>query len=188
MTRLIVILCAAILAAFGQQDIYPAAKDGGNYMHNYYVPPAPGSYPWYPDWGPAGKYVAVSLLGSIWKVDVATGDAEQLTYDRRYHSSADWSPDGKWIIYTADENNRNVQLAILNVATGETRSLTEDQHLYLDPVFSPSGDRVAYVSTYPNGHFNVYVRPIRNGAWSGPPVAVTTHHQYLSHRDRRDRH
>ena len=51
-------------------------------MHNYYLPPAPGSYPWAPDWSPDGKSITISLLGSIWKVDPDTGDATQLTYDK----------------------------------------------------------------------------------------------------------
>src|SRR5262245_11555778 len=122
-----------VLAALsdGQKQIYPAAKDGGNYMHNYYVPPAPGSYPWHPDWSPDGKQIAISLLGSIWRVDAASGDVAQLTCNRGYHSSPDWSADGKWIVYTSDEDNLRIHLEILNVATGETRALTNDDHVYL---------------------------------------------------------
>lgn len=182
MIRAIALLIVAAQFAPGQKQLYPAAKDGGNYMHNYYLPPAPSSYPWYPEWSPDGKYLAVSLLGSIWKVDATTGDASQLTYGKSYHSSPEWSPDGKWIVYTADDDNRRIQLELLNVATGESRALTDDDHLYLDPVFSPDGSRLAYVSTQPNGHFNLYVRSFKNGEWSGPPVALTSDHQY--ERDR----
>ena len=69
----------------------------------------------------------------------------------------------KWIIYTADDDGRPIQLEILNTATGESHALTNDNHLYMDPVFSPDGSRVAYVSSKPNGYFNIYVRPIRDG-------------------------
>jgi dipeptidyl aminopeptidase/acylaminoacyl peptidase len=178
MKRTFLLLLALTQISWGQRTLYPVAKEGGTYMHNYYLPPSPGSYPWAPDWSPDGKSIAVSLLGSIWKVDVATGDAVQLTYDTNYHSSPGWSPDGKWLLYTSDGNNRKIQLQILNVASGQSHALTADDHLYLDPVFSPDGSRVAYVSTYPNGHFNLYVRPIRNGDWAGPPVALTTDRTY----------
>ena len=50
--------------------------------------------------------------------------------------------------------------------------------MYLDPVFSPDGERVAYVSTEPNGHFNLYVRRIRDGAWAGPPIPVSSDRRY----------
>jgi Tol biopolymer transport system component len=185
LTRTMRALCVFMVAAeigLSQKQLYPAAKDGGNYMHNYYLPPAPGSYPWYPDWSPDGQHIAVSLLGSIWRVDAKSGEAVQLTYDRYYHSSPDWSPDGKWIIYTADEDNLRIHLRTLNVETGESRALTTGNGLYLDPVFSPDGGHVAYVSTEPAGHFNVYVRPIRNGSWSGTALAVTSDNRFARNR------
>jgi TolB protein len=182
MRRLIACFILLASAAWPVKELYPSAKEGGNYMHNYYLPPAPSSYPWWPAWSPDGKSLAISLLGSIWRVDPGTGHAVELTYNRRYHSSPNWSPDAKWIIYTADEDNRRIQLEILNVATGETHELTDDQQLYLDPIFSPDGKRIAYVSTEPDGHFNLYVRPFRDGAWDGPAVTLTESHRY--HNDR----
>jgi TolB protein len=178
MIKVFSLMIALAGLAWSQKKIYVAARDGANYMHNYYLPPAPSSYPWAPDWSPDGKYLAISMLGSICKVDPQTGDSTQLTYNRAYHGSPDWSPDAKWIIYTSDHDNRSIQLEILNVETGQSHALTNDDHLYLDPVFSPDGSRIAYVSTHPNGHFNVYVRPIRNGSWAGSPVALTADRQY----------
>ena len=105
---------------------YPMAKHGGNYMINYYFPPAPSSTPWAPSWSPDGKWIAVAMSGSIWKVDVASGDAVELTADGTYHSSPDWSSDGKWIIYTADDGQKSIQLHALNVSSGVSHSLTDD--------------------------------------------------------------
>jgi Tol biopolymer transport system component len=47
-------------------------------------------------------WIAAGMEGSLWKVDPATGAAIELVHDGRYSSSPSWSPDGKWIIYTAD--------------------------------------------------------------------------------------
>jgi len=171
---------AAIVLALGQamapalaRNNYPAVRHGGVYMFNYYFPPAPSSTPWAPCWSPDGKWIAVGMQGSVWKVDPSTGAAVELVYDRRYNSSPDWSPDGKWIIYTSDGGGDDIQLGILNVATSETRLLTGDGQIYLDPVFSPDGARVAYVSTAGTGHLNIYVRAIRDGRWAGDPIALT---------------
>lgn len=161
---------------------YPLAKTGGNYMYNFYFPPAPSSTPWGPSWSPDGKWIAVGMSGSIWKVDPATGVAYELTYNQKYHSLPDWSPDGKWIIYTADDGGKTIQLEILNVETGESKPLTNDNFVYTDPVFSPNGNRVAYVSTKPNGFFNVYIRDIRNGQWTGEEVAVSKDNKYKNDR------
>lgn len=170
-----ILLATAVL---GWPQPYPAARHGGNYMHNYYLPPAPGTTPWAPSWSPDGRWIAVAMHGSIWRVDPRTGAAEELTYSQTYHSSPNWSPDGKWIIYTADDGSRRIQLEILNVETGESRTLTDDNHLYLDPAFSPDGRRLAYVSTRPNGYFNIFVRGIRDGRWDGEPVTLTRDNRY----------
>ncbi len=161
-----------------QESSYPSAKQGGNYMHNFYFPPAPSSTPWAPSFSPDGKWIAVGMSGSIWKVDPASGRAWELTYNRKYHSLPDVSPDGKWILYTADDGGGTIQLEIVNLETGVSSALTNDAFIYVDPVFSPDGSRVAYVSTKPNGNFNVYIRPIQNGAWNGDEVAVSKDNDY----------
>ena len=157
---------------------YPMARSGGNYMHNYYIPPAPSSTPWAPAWAPDGRSIAVGMGGSIWRVDPATGAADELTADDKYHSLPAWSPDGRFLTYVADDGGTNIQLNVLEIASGKTWPLSDDKFVYLDPVFSPDGSRLAYVSTKPNGYFNVYVRPIRDGRWDGDEVAVTKDHSF----------
>ena len=36
-----------------------------------------------------------------------------------------------WIVYTAEDGLKRIQLEILNVATGESRTLTDDNQVYL---------------------------------------------------------
>lgn len=179
-------LSQLVLAHWGAPDpvresserMYPAARHGGNYMHNYYFPPALSSTPWAPSWSPDGRHIAVSMAGSIWQVDPDSGRAEELTYNSRYHSSPDWSPDGRWIIYTADDGGKSIKLEMLDVLSGESQVLTDDEYIYTDPVFSPDGKTVAYVSTKPSGYFNVYVRAIEDGQWAGPELAVTEDNRF----------
>ena len=179
----------AALVAVGSVDVlaqagrYPAARHGGNYMHNFYFPPAPSSTPWAPSWSPDGESIAVAMSGSIWQVDPATGVATELTYSPdAYHTSPDWSPDGRWIVYAADYDGDRVQLELLEVASGETRALTGDGHVYADPAFSPDGARIAYVSTRPSGYFNIAVRPVEEGRWAGDEMPVTADHAYPANR------
>ena len=168
--------------ARGGQRPYAAARTGDNYMHNFYLPPAVSSTPWWPEWSSNGKWIAVAMSGSIWKVDPATGHAEELTAGTAYHSSPDISPDGKWLVYTADHDGQKIQLEMLNLATGVSTPLTSDDHVYTDPVFSPDGTRLAYVSTAPNGFFNLKVRPVRDGAFAGPEISLTTDNTFPSDR------
>ena len=176
----VAVAAAGVLAQAGR---YPASRHGGNYMHNFYFPPSPSSTPWAPSWAPDGASIAVAMSGSIWRVDPDTGVADELTYSPdAYHSSPDWSPDGRWIVYTADYDGTRVQLELLEVETGETRALTDDAHVYSDPTFSPSGDRISYVSTRPNGYFNVSVRPVDEGRWAGDEMPLTTDNTFGSNR------
>ena len=83
------------------------------------------------------------MYGSIWKIDPQTGAAYEVTYNRKLHSFPAWSPDGKWIVYTADDNWHSIQLEIVNVATGEIRSLTNDSQVYVDPSVFAGRRRIA---------------------------------------------
>lgn len=174
----LIFCCVAPLSAQQRFAAYPATEMGGNYMHNFYLPPAVNSTPWYPTWAPDGESVAVSMHGSIWSVDVETGTAIELVSGSDYYSSPDYSPDGRWMIYTADDHGRSIQLEVLDLETGETHALTDDQEVYAEPSFSPDGSRVVYVSTEPSGYFNVYVRDFADGEWAGEPVPITYDNSY----------
>ena len=167
-----VLLLVAHLAAQGART-YGPARQGGNYMHNYYFAPAPSSTPWAPAWSPDGSSIAVAMSGSIWTIDPPSGKARELTYNRKYHSMPDWSPDGRWIVYVADDGGGSIQLEIVNVSSGDIRALTSDDQVYMDPAFSPDGTRLAYVATKPAGNFNVFIRSIKNGQFVGEEIAVT---------------
>ena len=157
---------------------YRAAGQGGSYMQNYYLPPAPASTPWYPTWTPDGTRVIVAMSGSLWSVDPLGGVASELAYGDEYYSSPDFSPDGRWLVYTVDDHGRTIQLEVLDITTGETTRLTDDDQLYVDPRFSPDGTKIAYVSTKPSGNFNVYVRQFADGHWVGEEVAVTSDNSF----------
>ena len=166
----------------GVAEAYPAARHGGNYMHNFYFPPAPSSTPWAPAWSPDGASIAVAMSGSIWRVDPETGIADELTAGPGYHSLPAWSPDGRYLVHTVDRNGENIGLGILDLASGESRALTDDEFLYTDPVFSPDGTRFAYVTTKPSGYFNVHVREFRDGAFVSDEIAITRDENYGKNR------
>ena len=179
----VLLVALSAVGVLAQAGRYPTSKHGGNYMHNFYFPPAPSSTPWAPSWAPDGDSIAVSMSGSIWQVDPNRGTANELTYSAdAYHSSPDWSPDGRWIVYTADYDGERVQLELLDVMTGESRALTDDGHVYSDPVFSPDGTKIAYVSTRPNGYFNVSVRPVNQGRWAGDEMPITMDNDFGNDR------
>ena len=145
-------------------------RHAGGYMYSYYVPPAAGT-PWRPAWSPDGKELAFSMAGSVWKIRVGDDVAHELTANRTDDSSPAWSPDGRWIVYTA-EDDRGVNLMLLNTATRESTALTSGGDLNLDPAWSPDGKRLAFVRNQPGGQFHIHVMPLESGR-AGDPVRIT---------------
>ena len=173
----ILALASAVLTAQTREDrAYRAAKIGGNYMQNYYLPQA-ASTPHRPAFSPDGREIAFAMAGSIWKIGVGDGVAYQLTANRTYDSDPAWSPDGKSIVYTADDDGRSINLMLLDVRTGESSAITHGDQINLDPAWAPDGKRLAYVSTAPNGWFQIFAAPIDNGQ-SGTPQQITADHRF----------
>ena len=140
---------------------YPNARSGGNYMHNYFLPPAGSSTPWWPTWSPDGQWLAFAMHGSLWRMRVddgaSDGAAEEIAHAAEYLSSPEWSPDGRYLAYTADAGGRSINLRLLDLQSRQSTPLTTGDFVNVEPAWSPDGSRLAYVSTAPNGYFNIFV-------------------------------
>jgi hypothetical protein len=176
MWKPVVFLPLLAAAAASQSRDYPAARTGGNYMHNYYLPAA-SSTPWRPTFSPDGREVVFAMSGSLWRMRLDDTTAYELTANATYDSDPVFSPDGRWIAYTTDDHGRSINLMLLNVRTGESTALTRGAHVNLDPAFSPDGRRLAYVSTDPAGWFHIYVLPINDGV-PGQPQRITNDNRF----------
>ena len=176
----LVVVVAGLIVGMrvGHAQVYPNAKTGGNYMHNYYFAPAASSTPWWPSWAPDGKRLVFAMDGSIWTMDLGSTVAREIVYaPDAYLSSPEYSPDGKWLAYTADADAKSINLRVLNVATGASTDLTTGAYENLEPAWSPDGRRLAYVSTAPNGYFNVFVMEVVDGK-PGKTMQVTTDNSF----------
>lgn len=160
---------------------YPAARTGGNYMHNYLLPPAASSTPWWPSWAPDGRSLAFAMDGSLWRMAIVDGRGDGIAHElvraREFLSSPEFSPDGRFLVYTADDHGRSINLHLLDLATGASTPLTTGTDVNIEPAWAPDGRRLAYVTTAPNGYFNVVVMAIDEGR-PGAVTPVTTDHRF----------
>jgi len=176
-----IVLLVMSASAQAWAQAYPNAKTGGNYMHNYLLPPAASSTPWWPAWSPDGQWVAFAMDGSLWRMRVnggrGDGVAEEILRDREYLSSPEWSPDGQYLAFTADDDGKSINLRVLHVATGVVTAVTSGAFVNIEPAWSPDGRRLAYVTTAPNGFFNVVVAAMSDGRPTDQ-VQVTVDHRF----------
>ena len=116
-------------------------------------------------WSPDSRTLIYSMAGSLWRQDVNSTIAEQLTAGPGYDYQPDWSADGRWVAFSR-YNHDAMELWLLDLHDGRTRQLTSVRGVSLEPRFSPDGMRLAFVSTSYKGHFHIFAGRFENGELS----------------------
>lgn len=114
-----------------------------------------------PAWSPDGSQVVFSSdrsgTSDLWAVDVAGGapyQPVQLTNDTAGQDYADWSPDGRTILFDFDDSRESVFK--IPVTGGNPERLTDDRFDDVSPVESSNG-KIAFVSNRtPAGEFGIF--------------------------------
>jgi TolB protein len=134
------------------------------YFREMYLPQltsGPSSLAWSPD---SGELI-YSMAGSLWRqkieTGVAAGAAQQLT-SGSYDYQPDWSPDGRWAVYSSYRND-SMELWVLDLASGSAKPLLANGAVNVEPRFSPDGKRIAFTSTLYNKRFHIFTADIADG-------------------------
>jgi hypothetical protein len=131
------------------------------YFREMYLPQlttGPSSVAWLPD----SRGVVYSMAGSLWKQNVDSTSAEELTAGPGYDYLPDCSRDGRWVVYSKYHKDA-LELWVLDLKTQETHALTSEGAVNLEARFSPDGTRIAFVSTTFNKRFHIFAGDIRDG-------------------------
>lgn len=95
------------------------------------------------DVSPDGQEIVFDLLGDLYALPIAGGEARALTSGMAWDMQPRFSPDGKWIAFTSDRGGGD-NIWVLPRAGGEPRQITkEDFRLLNSPVWSPDGNFIA---------------------------------------------
>ena len=139
--------------------------------HSYYYRemylPQPTAGPSAVAWSPDGSTLVYSMQGRLWRQQLGTEEAEQLTEGSGYDFQPDWSPDGRSIAYVSYRDDA-MELRLFDLDSLESRPLTRNGAVNLEPRFSPDGKRLAFVSTQFERRWHIFVMNLRNGDPSTP--------------------
>lgn len=95
------------------------------------------------DVSPAGDYVVFDLLGDIYRMPAAGGEAELLKGGIAWHMQPTYSPDGDYIAFTSDKSGGD-NIWVMSADGDESWQVTyEDFRLLNSPTWSPDGDYLA---------------------------------------------
>lgn len=105
--------------------------------------PKPNHY-YTPVWSPDAKKLAYHDTNlQVWVLDVATGKTKVVGSDPwmwpRRSMVLSWSPDSRWLAYTARLSSLFRAVYITDVETGESRQVTDGLSDAISPAFDPNG-------------------------------------------------
>ena len=116
-------------------------------------------------WSPDSKSLVYSMAGSLWRQELGSTSAQQLTAGPGYDYQPDGSSDGRWVVFDRYDHDA-VELWALDLRDGRTLQLTSGGAVNLEPRFSPDGKRLAFVSTSFKGRFHIFVGRFDDGKLS----------------------
>ena len=131
------------------------------YYREMYLPQlttGPSSAAWMPD----SRSLVYSMAGSLWKQNLNSTTAEQLTAGAGYDYQPDVSPDGRWVLYSSYDKDA-IEIWVLDLTTRQSRQLTSNSAVNVEPRFSPDGKRIAFASTSYKGHFHIFLADFNGG-------------------------
>lgn len=94
------------------------------------------------DISPDGQYVVFDMLGDIYRMPAAGGDAELIRGGIGWHMQPTYSPDGEYIAYTSDEGGGD-NIWVMKADGSEAWQVTKENFRLLNsPSWSPDGNYI----------------------------------------------
>lgn len=148
--RIVITVLSTILLLFGQSNGYGQRKFELGDLDKLYTLTDPHI-------SPDGKSILVVVSkpdttinkkkSNVYKVDVATGTTQQLTYDRTSLSSPRWSPSGNAIAFIAADAANKTQIFVLSVNGGEAKKITNSPTGVQQFAWNPDASAFAFVQS-----------------------------------------
>ena len=98
---------------------------------------------------------AVDVLGALWIVPAAGGEATPLGSGEFPARRPRWSPRDTHLVYESRPPGQSL-LRLLSLANGTSEALTDGRYPALDPAWHPDGERVVFASARDDSGFDIW--------------------------------
>jgi Tol biopolymer transport system component len=137
----------------------------------------------FPRFSPDGKHIAVSVASSgaadIWIYDIGSNTLSRFTHAGSRNDRAEWTPDGKRLVYSSVGRKDLTALWIQNAdQSGDAQLLQGKQgEQTLEGVISPDNETVIFRSTSPQHIHDIWYRRL-TGDTTARPIATGPSSEY----------
>jgi Tol biopolymer transport system component/imidazolonepropionase-like amidohydrolase len=119
------------------------------------------------DLSPDGQTILFDLVGHLYTMPVAGGDAKAITSGLEFDKTPRYSPDGKKIVFISDRSGAD-NLWIANVDGSDARPLTDAENTgYVSPIWTPDGSYIIVSQKKPQYYdsgFELWMYDIKGGS------------------------
>lgn len=139
-------LLAYVSDASGEEELYVQPQDGGGEPRA--VTRGPGSRYYAPRWSGDGKRIAIAdQTGRLYVVDLASQERSEIAKDPlELALDYRWSPDGQFLAYTLNDDNRFSAVYVWSVADRRSRRVTPEYFDAESPAWAPNGELLYFLS------------------------------------------
>lgn len=93
---------------------------------------------------PDEKMIIFNAAGFLYKQDLPNGKPQRLTNGLDFEFEPNFSPDGKYVVYTTWSDELRGAIKRTDLKTGKTITLTDEKGYYYGPQYSNKGDKIVF--------------------------------------------
>jgi tricorn protease len=113
-------------------------------------------------WSPDASRIAFVSANRLFEVEVATGRQRELAYNEAGgYTLAEYSPDGRWLVYTRSDEDQNADVYLYELATGREHNVTRNPFRDTGGALTADGRTLVFASARDGGVNHLFAVSLR---------------------------
>ncbi|HUF23177.1 MAG TPA: S41 family peptidase [Vicinamibacterales bacterium] len=136
-------------------------------------------------WSPDSKRIAWTGNNRLFMADVDSGQSTEIGYhEAGGYQVSDFSPDGKWLVYTKRDDDQNADVWVMELASKREFNITANPFQDTAGQFMPDGKRILFLSNRDGGTNHLFVVSLERMT-EDPDDPLVRERERKAQRDRR---